>query len=297
MDIDEGERQELIARWLRCRSDVAAAGSFDAAVGELIDEACRGVSAGRISAERCARSGETFGRGWRDGGLGLPALADELASVRRSVWDTVANRLRADKASIDALVDARTMIDMAFDVALRRALAAMETECRPSAPDPLPPESDAAAEARGRALQADFYAALDRAIADCVRTGAPAALVVMHVEVCSAGIDGANHGADAGDVLEIVRAHLRRHGDRPFALSDSDFAIVCSGTDATGARALLERFSSAATMFGLRARAGIEVTGGFAVAPSDGLTSLDLIRVALADREFSIPGAPSGSRA
>jgi GGDEF domain-containing protein len=290
LHIDEHERLELLARWKRQHSEDPDTAPLDGAIGELIDEACRGVQSGRISAERCARSGDMIGRAWRDGGRLPGPLADELASVRRAVWDTVANSLRVQKAEFDAIIDARAMIDVTFDIALRRALGALTPEL------PTPPDGAAErSEDRERAVQADFYDALRSTLATCGSRNVPVALVVMHVDVTSLRDDAPSRGADLHDVFEIVRAHLRR-GDHAFQLTDTDFAIICSDTGQDGARALLDRFSSAAAVFGASAGAEVAVTGGFSVAPTDGQTTLELIRVALADREFSIPGAPVVAR-
>ena len=285
MEIDEREQKELLDRWQKCQAD-ADTNAMGISIAELIEEACRGVSVGRISSERCSKAGDAVGREWRASGRDLAMLADEFAALRRSLWDAVANRLKTEKALFDAVMEARAMIDLAFDIALRKALGAMspdaQAESRPerrSLPEPT----------HSSAGQGDFYRELDGAI-DTAAHSMPVALLVLHIDVLSSGIDALGIGADTTDVSEIVRAQLRAR-DVPFAITDCDFVVVCTRTGAAGAKALVERVTSALTMFGARACAQIEVTAGFAVAPEDGATSLDLIRVALADREFSLPGA------
>lgn len=292
MDIDEREREELLSRWQRCRADDDTPAGADAPIAELIEEACRGACVGRVSAERCARAGDAFGRTWSAAGRDLPSLADEFSLLRRSVWDTVAARLRAEAAVFDAVVEARAMIDLVFDIAMRRALGAIGAPAAESGPDLL-----VGPETSEQTVQAVFYRALDDAIETCATAATPLALVIGHVEVgLGPYYDAGGTGADPFDVSEVVRAQLRRR-DRFFAISESDFAILSTGQTAAGARALLARIASAIAVYGAGAGATIETTGGLAVAPEDGITSLELIRIALADREFSIPGAPDAARA
>ena len=295
MEIDKHERDELLARWQRCHREIEPGAPIDRAVAELIDEACRGVCQGRINTDRCAHAGETFGWAWRTYGMEPASMVEEIAAVRRSVWDTVVARLRAESAGLDALVNARTIIDLAFDVATRRSLDAILREPGPT-DQPATAESAALEPSEDTAVS-DFHAALETALASCGRRNVPVALIVLHFDVTTDTIDMRGHGEGVNllDISEVLSLQLR-HRDQAFALTDSDYAILCTDTNAAGARHLLSRISAAINLYARRAEVGIEVTGGFSVAPDDALTAVELIRMALADREFSISDGIDANR-
>jgi hypothetical protein len=288
VDIDKEERDELLARWQRCHREVEPGAPLDQAVCELIDEACKGVGQGRINTDRCAHAGETFGWAWRTAGMEISFLVEELAAVRRSVWDTVVARLREEAADLDAAVGARAIVDLAFDVATRRALDSALREARSS------PEGAAGREAPSvegeEEAASDFHAALNSALFSSGNRGVPLALLVLHFDPKpGTGFEE----LDPVDISELLGLQLR-HRDQAFQLTELDYALICTDTNAIGARHLLSRISAAVTLYATRAGIGLEVSGGCAVAPDDGLSGIELIRIALADREFSASTDPEG---
>jgi GGDEF domain-containing protein len=284
LEIDKHERDEMLARWQRDQRTGERDASIERAVAQLIDEACKGVAHGRVAADRCALAGDSLARAWRERDLELASLVDEIASVRRSVWDTVVARFRAGTAGPDTLVEARAAIDAAFDAAMRRAVVIFQRES---------PKAEPAAEPRGgrdpdiEIAVSDFHAGLAAALAHAAAHASNLALVVVHFDARTDGTDTRTSDGHLLDLSEILGLQLR-HQDQSFALSDSDFALLCPDTGAEGARHLLERIAYAVRVYARRSGVSTTLTGGFAVAPEDGTTPLDLIRIALADREFSL---------
>jgi hypothetical protein len=292
LEIDKHERDEMLARWQRGHRSAIRDASLESAVAQLIDEACKGVASGRVAGERCALAGDALGRSWRDHDLDAASLVDEIAAVRRTVWDAVVARFRAGSVGLEALVDARAAIDLAFDAALRRAIGVLLRDAHKAAEQAGEPRPDRDPE--DEPVLSDFHAALAIALEDVESHATKLALVVLHFD---ARIDGEVRLPD-GDLLdlsEILGVQLR-HNDRSFALSDSDFALLCPDTDAAGARHLLERITYAVRLYARRGGVAAAITGGFAVAPEDGSTPIDLIRIALADREFSLLDTPDAAR-
>jgi hypothetical protein len=292
LDIDKHEREEMLARWQRGNGGRVRDASVDRAVAQLIDEACKGVASGRVAAERCALAGDAIGRSWREHDLDAASLVDEIAAVRRSVWETVVARFRSGSVSPEALVEARSVIDVAFDAALRRAVGVLTRDAHRAAEAPGEPR--AGREADEEPVLSDFHAALGTALDAALAGRTHLALVVLHFDARPDG-DGRGTDGDLHDLSEILGLQLRHH-DRSFALSDSDFAILCPDTSADGARHLLERISYAVRLYARRGGVSAAITGGYAVAPEDGTTPIDLIRIALADREFSLLEASDNTR-
>jgi GGDEF domain-containing protein len=282
LEIDNHERDEMLARWQRGHRKSESDASLDRTVAQLIEEACKGVASGRVASERCALAGDALGRAWRERDLEPASLVEEISSVRRSVWDTVVARFRAGTVSPESLVDARSAIDAAFDAALRRAVTILLRDNY----KPLEPVGESR-DLDEEPVFSDFHAGLGHALSDAVARKTHLALVVIHFDARVEGSESRASDGDLTDLSDILGLQLRHH-DRSFALSDSDFALLCPDTNADGARHLLERVAYAVRLYARRGGLAAAITGGFAVAPEDGATAMDLIRVALADREFSL---------
>jgi hypothetical protein len=252
-------------------------------VAQLIEEACKAISSGRVAAERCALAGDALGRAWRERELDPAALVDEIASVRRFVWETVVARFRGGSITPDALVEARASIDVAFDAALKRAVGMLARDAHKS----LEPSDEPPVDPDDEPKFSDFHLALATCVADSVERRTPLALIVLHFDAKVDSPDSKSVDGDLHDLSEILGLQLRHH-DRSFALSDSDYALLCPDTGADGAKHLLERITYATRLYSKRGGLAANITGGFAVAPEDGTTPMDLIRIALADREFSL---------
>lgn len=294
LEFNKSERDEIIARWQRCRREAAKTPALDRAVSDLIEEACAGVASGRVDGEHCGAVGDAIGRAWRELALDPAGLIEELVSARRSVWDMVSDRFRTEALAAEALLTAREIIDTAFDHSLRRAVAAATREPRREGEgaEPLPASP---AEGDGDATRAHFHAALNATLADATLSRESVSLVVLHIDVRGDDSEARALDDDLVDLSEILNLQLRQ-SDREFRLTGSDYAIICSATDGGGARKLLDRITYAVGLYARKAGFGANITGGYAVAPDDGLAPMDLIRVALADREFSIPGGLDASR-
>jgi GGDEF domain-containing protein len=268
--IDKEERERLLASWSEGR-DVRLA-ALRQQVAALLDEGCRSA-AEKTTPERGSAAGAALGAAWRDSGLHAADLVSELTRVRQTIWDAVLARLAA--ASVDVVVAARRSLDVVFDAALPAAVAAcVSAPSSVVAADPQP-------------LRLDFDATLERMLDESANQ--PLALVFVHVDLAwAATMQG---GADSLDLSQVLDSQ-RRRDDAAFRLSDYDFAIICPRTDDAGGRRLIERLDAAMTQYARGSNLPLEVTGGLAVSPADGTTSTELIRVALADREFTLYGGP-----
>jgi GGDEF domain-containing protein len=285
LDIDKHERDEMLARWQMRHRALDRDTSLELTVAQLIDEACKGVASGRIATEPCAQAGASLGRTWRERNLDAASLVEEIATIRRSVWDTVVARYRAGSAGSEALVEARTLIDLAFDTALRRAVGVLVRETQRAADSVA--ESSVARTDVSEPQLADFHAALAASLRTAVEQKTNLALVVLHFDTRAEGAFGRESGGDLVDLSDIIGLQIRRE-DRSFSLSDSDFALLLPSTSGAAARQLLERIAYSIRLYTRRGGIAAEITGGYSVAPDDGTTPIDLIRIALADREFSL---------
>jgi hypothetical protein len=285
LEINKHERDEMLARWQRGHQTGDRDATLEQSIAQLIEEACKGVASGRVASERCALAGDDLGRAWREKELDPASLVDEIASVRRSVWETIVARYRAGTITPEALVEARSAIDLAFDAALKRAVGMLARDAHKKTEPPV--EARAAGDSEDEPRFSDFHVALANNVADAVARKVPLALIVLHFDAKVESSGAHSTDGDLHDLSEILGLQLRHH-DRSFALSDSDYALLCPDTDAEGARHLLERITFATRMYAKRGGLAANITGGFAVAPADGTTPIDLIRIALADREFSL---------
>lgn len=174
--------------------------------------------------------------------LSLAPLLGALALMQGyDAWDNVVrhheNRIMVSSwvwLSFDAAVPLLALIALRVTRERDAALARLSSM---AVTDPL----------TGLPNRRGFTDAAMAAIAECRRTGAPAALVMFDVDRFKSINDG--HGHPAGDAVlvglgEAIRRGARA-GDVAGRLGGEEFALLCPGLDAAGAASVAERLRAA----------------------------------------------------
>jgi diguanylate cyclase (GGDEF)-like protein len=279
---------EILFKWRRhlrsARGETSGGAQLQQQMNEcleaIIGQVAAAISVGRFDFDACAAAGRKYAQARYQQQAKTNELVREIRLLRDYVWETIAAAGPIEPA---AMLLAQTRAEGVFDEMAAAALESLVNRLRVEAS-----EYDPVTQLYSRAL---FQRELEIELQRSARSGHRFALIMTSLVITLPAQANTRDARDCviSDLARLLKDKLRRT-DRMFRYDDTQFAVICPETDATGLQTLTQRIALDVAQYRRRTGLDIDAQCGTASYPLDAQNSLSLIRVALADQSFNQTG-------